>query len=1102
MQCLKCGSANRVGRRFCAECGAVLSVACGTCGFVNEPGEKFCGGCSAPLGPGDAPPAAPAVPANAERRQVTVLFSDLVGSTALASRLDPEDARDVIREYERHCAGIVARYGGVVGQLLGDGVLAYFGYPVAHEEDCVRAIHAGLEIAASTPALKLVGDVRLAARVGVATGLVVIGEVIATEVSHQHAVSGEAPNLAARLQAMAQPGEVLVSAATRRLAAGAFTYEDLGPREIKGLSAAVHVWRVLGASEAQTRFEAADRRRDASLVGRDHELGLLRDRWAQCNEGEGQVVLLSGEAGIGKSRLVQALDEALEVGAVHKLRYQCLAYFANSPLYPVTRQIELAAGITRSMEETERLERLRKLLSAETPGQPDAVPLFAALLGLAPAGDARPPDVPAARLKQLTQAALVEQLRTRAGSAPVLLVVEDAHWIDPTTLELLDLLVSAIAGLPVLMIVTFRPEFKPSWVGYSHVTHLALNRLSRRQCHQIVSNITGGKALPDELQQLLIARTDGIPLFVEEHTRMLLESGLLREEGSRYFLTRQLPELAIPSSLQDALMARLDRVAGTKELAQLCAVLGREVPHELVSALLPGDEASLCARMDALVAAGLLLKSSGESKSIYSFRHALIQDAAYNSMLRTTRQKAHSTVARVLREQFPQRVASQPEILAFHHTEAGEPEAALAQWQLAGEKAVSRGAMREAIAHYRNALQNVALRDASPGRDALELDILIALGVPLIAAYGYTDSQVQDTYLRARDLAQRLGDDPQLFSAMWGLWTSHRARLEMHDARELATELNELARRLDDPSRLLAAHHAQWTTYTYLGDLLKATAHCEQGMRIYQPQQHHRHVFIYGGHDPGCCGIATAALDLCLTGRISEGLERMEAARRLAQELGHPPTLAHAMTYSALLGHFLRDSRAALEYATSTLGIAEKIEQPGYVAAARMVAAWARSCQGEGAGSVAEITACTRTNLFMVAGVTRPYFLGLLAEVQSDAADHCAALDTVDSALADVEKHQMRFWEPELHRMRGDILGRQGRAREQQESCYRRAIEAAAAQSAALLGLRAHTSLARIAGDRADAREACEALAQALGHFEHQPAVGDVLEARRALALR
>ncbi|MBI5276894.1 MAG: AAA family ATPase [Burkholderiales bacterium] len=1100
MECSTCGSTNRPGRRFCAECGALLSVACRKCGFVNEPGEKFCGGCSAPLGTADPAPKATAASAGAERRQVTVLFSDLVGSTALASRLDPEDARDVIREYERHCAGIVARYGGVVGQLLGDGVLAYFGYPVAHEDDSGRAIHAALEIATSTPTLKLAGGERLATRVGIATGLVVIGELIATEVSHQHAISGEAPNLAARLQALAQPNEVLVSPATRRLAAGAFLYRELGPREIKGLAAPVHVWQVIGRSEAETRFEAADGGRGASLVGRDHELGLLRDRWALCNEGEGQVVLLSGEAGIGKSRLVQALDEALNGTPVHKVRYQCLAYFANSPLYPVTRQVERSAGITRAMNDAERLEQLQQLLRAE--GSEESLPLFVALLGIAPPPGLRPSDLPAARLKQQTQSALLEQLRRRAATTPLLLVVEDAHWIDPTTLELLDLLVGAFSGLKVMMVVTFRPEFKPSWLGYSHVTHLALNRLSRRQCSEIVSNITMGKALPQELQQQLIARTDGIPLFVEEHTRMVLESGLLREEGSSYVLTRQLPELAIPASLQDALMARLDRVPGTKELAQLCAVVGRDVPYELIAALAGADDVSLQARMEALVAAGLFLKSTGESKTVYSFKHALIQDAAYNSMLRAARQGAHSTVARVLQEQFPERVGNQPEILAFHLTEAGETGEAVAQWRLAGQKAVSRGAMREAIAHYRSALDCLSRREPGAQRDALELESLIAIGVPLIAARGYTDPQVHETYTRARQLARELGDDAQLFTAMWGLWTCHRARLEMHEARELAAELNELARHLDDPSRLLAAHHAQWTTYTYLGDLIKAGAHCEQGAGLYRPEQHHRHVFIYGGHDPGCCGVATAALGLCLTGRIGEALERMEAARELAGRLGHPPTTAHALTYSALLAHFLRDSQGALQHASRTLEIAEKIEQPGYVAAAKMVGAWARSAQGMGTGSVTEITACTRTNLFMVAGVTRPYFLAMLAEVQVDIADYAAALETIDSALDEIEKHQMRFWEPELHRMRGDVLERLHEPARLQEACYRRAIEAAEGQSATLLALRARTSLARIAGARGDASPAHDELAQLLGGFEQQPAVSDVLEARRALALR
>lgn len=1106
MECSSCGSGNREGRRFCAACGEVLSCACARCGFLNEPGARFCGGCSEPLEA--AQPARPdaaaraAVPSdNAERRQVTVLFSDLVGSTALASRLDPEDSRDVIRAYEQHCAGVIARYGGVVGQLLGDGVLAFFGYPLAHEEDAERAVHAALEIAATTPGLVLPRDVKLATRIGIATGLVVIGEVIATEVSRQYAVSGEAPNLAARLQALAQPGEVLISQATRRLSGGAFLYQDLGRRELKGLPDPVPVWQVVGASEAETRFEAAQGAGRSTLVGRDHELGLLLERWEQAKEGEGQIVLLSGEAGIGKSRMVQALDEALATGPLRRLRYQCLAYYANSPLYPVTRQIERAAGITKGADDAQRIAQLAALLEAEGGAARDDLPLFAALLGI-PVDPARPQaELPASRLKERTQQALLEQLRRLSAGLPVLLVLEDAHWIDPTTLELLDLLAGAISGLRVLMVVTFRPEFRPGWLGYSHVTHLALNRMSRRHCNAIVATITGGKSLPDDLLQQLLARTDGVPLFVEEQTKMVLESGLLQEEDAGYVLTRRLPELAIPSSLQDSLMARLDRLEGAKELAQLCAVAGRDLAYEFIAALTGSDAKVLQSGLDSLVASGLFLKSPGEATTVYSFKHALIQDAAYSSILRARRQKTHLMVAKTLQEQFADRAESEPELVAFHYTEAGQTDTAFPQWRRAGQKAVSRGAMREAIAHLRKALDCLASASSGAERDALELEVLIGLGVPLIAVHGYTDPQVQETYQRARGLAESVHDEEQLFSAMWGLWTCHRARLEMQAARQLAADLNELASSLQDDSRLLAAHHAQWTTYTYLGELVKANAHCEHGMRLYRPERHHRHVFIYGGHDPGCCGIATAALDLCLTGRIDDAFARIERARQLSEQLAHPPTAAHALTYSALLWHFLRDSQATLEHASRALELAQRIEQPGYMSAATMLAAWARSAQGLVAGSVTEIRRCTTTNLFMVAGVTRPYFLAMLAEAQGDVAEFSGALDTLDGALDELESHQMRFWEPELHRMRGDVLARLGGPRESQQECYRRAQRCAQAQGAKLLELRALTSLANLLGPEAQGKAVRDELAGLLDSFRGQPAITDVVEARRALVL-
>lgn len=1115
MLCTKCNTENRGGRRFCAGCGAVLASACAKCGFGNEPGERFCGGCGAPL-QAEAPAperstvgsaAAQSAAPTAERRQLTVLFSDLVGSTALSTQLDPEDLRRVIRTYERHCADVVARYGGIVAQFMGDGVMAFFGYPLAHEDDAERALRAALEIADSVKHLQPHPGVALATRVGVATGLVVVGEVIATAASHQYAVSGETPNLAARLQSLAEPNQVVASDATRRLASGAFRYLDLGTPPLKGIATPVNVWHVTGASAAETRFDAAQAGGGAPLIGRDHERGLLQERWEQAAQGEGQVVLLSGEAGIGKSRMVQTLYESTRDEACYLLRYQCLAYYANSALYPVIRQLERAAAIEPHLDDAEKLGRLECLLAEAAPEVTDIAPVFAALLGIAATGRNAALDLPAQKLKERTFNALVAQLRGLAARKPVLFVLEDAHWIDPTTLELLERLIGLVAEQRVLLVVTFRPDFTPPWVRHSHVTQLALNRLPRRHCSSIISEITRGRPLPEQVLEQVLARTDGIPLFVEEQTKMVLESGLVREEDGRFVLACDLQDLAIPASLQDSLMARLDRLGEAKELAQVCAVIGRDVPHDVAAAVVAADgvagtEAELQSTFEKLLASGLFINVSEEARPVYSFRHALIQDAAYGSMLKTRRQELHLAVAQALEARFPERAANEPETVAFHYTEAGHVQPAFANWQRAGQRANARAAMREAVAHYRRALDSLQSWPEDAARKRLELETQIALGIPLIAARGYTDQQVYEVYLRARALADELNDHALQFSALWGLWTCHRARLEMHQARELAGELNRLASEAGDTSRLLAAHHAQWTTYIYLGELTTAAEHCEQGVRLYDSDRHHQHVFIYGGHDPGVCGLATAALDVSLLGRIGEAMQRIDDARKLAERLSHPATVAHALAYSALLAQFLRDPQATLDYAEHTLEIARRIELPGYVSAATMLAAWARSAQGRGAGSVTEIRRCTENNLFMVAGVTRPYFLAMLAEAQVDAGDSGAALDTIKTAVDEIEQHQMRLWESELYRMRGNILERDpGAARERVERCYRKACDVAQVQGAKLLELRACVSLARLLTSIGRAAEGRDRLAQLVAGFTAEPASSDVLEARRALAI-
>ena len=747
-------------------------------------------------------PPAPRSAADAERRQLTVLFCDVVDSTVLASQLDPEDLRDVVRAYQETCAEVIRRFDGHIAQYLGDGLLVYFGYPQAHEDDARRAVYTGLEILAAmrrlNTRLERERRVQLAVRLGIHTGLVVVGEMGGSGRQEQLAL-GETPNVAARLQGLAAPDTIVISAATFRLVQGYFTYDELGMHALKGVAAPVQVYRILGESAAQSRLDVGSVTGLTPLVGRDAEMTLLLERWAQSREGMGQVVLLSGEAGIGKSRLVEVLRERAYSEGATRIVFRCSPYHQNSALYPVIDHLQRFLHWHRDDTPEARLDKLEQALHTSHLPLAEVVPLFAALLSV-PLSEHYPPLHLTPQLqRQKTQEALVAWLLEEAERQPVLAVWEDLHWADPSTLDVLSLVLEQVPTARMLNLLTYRPEFRPPWATRSHLTQITLGRLGRPQVEAMLTSLTGGKTLPADVVEQVLAKTDGVPLFVEELVKMILESGLVREDAGHYVLTGPLPPLAIPSTLHDSLMARLDRLSTARELAQLGAVLGREFSYELLQAVALVDETTLQQGMRQLVDAELVYQRGLPPRNRYVFKHALIQDAAYQSLLKSTRQQYHQRIAQVLAERFPEIAETQPELLAQHYTEAGLAQQAIPYWQRAGQRAAGRSAHAEAIGHFHKALEVLALLPDTPERAQQELMLQRALGASLLATRGFAAPEVEHAYSRARALCQRLGDSHEIGPVLFGLWGFYEVRGDLRSARELAEQLLTLAQRSTRP---------------------------------------------------------------------------------------------------------------------------------------------------------------------------------------------------------------------------------------------------------------------------------------------------------------
>jgi class 3 adenylate cyclase/tetratricopeptide (TPR) repeat protein len=1001
----------------------------------------------------------------AERRQLTVMFCDLVGSTALSTRIDPEDMRDIIGTYHRCCAQVIAEAAGFVARYMGDGVLAYFGYPQAHEDDAERAVRAGLGLITAVTKLDVGAETTLRVRVGIATGLVVVGDLIGAGASRQHEVVGETPNLAARLQALAEPDTVVIAGNTRSLLGELFEYRAFGSVTIKGFGDPVPVWQVTGASATASRFEALRATR-TPLVGRDEEIELLMRRWQQARAGDGCVVLISGEAGIGKSRLAETILERLSGEPHIRLRYYCSPHHEDSAFYPAISQLERAAAFRREDTAAQRLDKVEAVLGLATGKPREAAPLLASLLSI-PTGDRYPPmDLCPQKQKEKTLNAFVAQVVGLAARQPVLIVVEDAHWSDPSSRDLFDLIVDRVSTLPVLVIVTFRPEFAPPWVGRAHVTLLSLNRLRPRERAAMISRVAGGKALPGEVTEQIMDRTDGVPLFIEELTKAVMESGVLMDAGDRWTMAGPLPPFAIPTSLHASLLARLDRLATAREAAQIAAALGRQFSHELISAVAPMPQQQLDDSLAQLVAAELMFRRGTPPNAEYTFKHALVQDAAYSTVLRSRRQQLHAHIATILESRFPEIVAAQPQLVARHCAEAGLNEKAVGYWLKAGRQAVTRSAMTEAVAQLQKGLSLLATLPDGPWRQQQELDLRFALGQAQTPTRGYAAPEVMESLARARVLAEQLDRPDYLMALLHGQWLFHLVRAEYELALSHAEQMEKTGKARNDATMLVSGRHKQGVTRFFLGEFTGARTLLEQCQGL-------RDAAHSGYYIDTLCFLAVTLV--CL-GYVEQGRTLTNQALSEARRLKRAHTLATALLFMCRAGWLADSPHDMQRHAEELVALSNEHSFSLWLGGGMIYHGWSLTALGQVEEGVASLTQGLAVSRATGAVQGTPVILTSLAQAYAK----LGRLHESQACLAEagqiIEATDERWSEAEFHRVRGDVLNIAG-DRAAAEQNYHLAFTVAQRQSAKLFELRAATSLARIWHDQGNHIAARELLA-------------------------
>lgn len=1028
----------------------------------------------------------------AERRQLTVMFCDIVGSTAMSARLDPEDMRRVIGSFRDCVRTVCSTHDGFVAKYMGDGALIYFGYPQAFENDAERALRAGLALIEAIGARQGMEPIKL--RVGVATGLVVVGDIVGSGEAQERGVVGETPNVAARLQAAAEPNTILICENTRQLTAGLFDYRELGPIEAKGFADPLKAWRVVGESTVTSRFEAL-RVRVMPLVGRQEEIDLLKRRWAQVCGGEGRVALISGEPGIGKSRLTAALREHVNAGSRICLQYFCAPHMSGSVLYPIFSQIEHAAGIERSDTAEAKLEKLEKLFAQSSSNVSQDVGLVADFLSIA--ADTRYPKSPhlsGQKRKELMLDRLVAQLEGLARTSPVLAIFEDVQWMDATSLELLDLTVRRIEGLPILAVVTYRPDFVPPWIGQPHVSVLTLSRLTRNENAAMLERLTAGRRLPPELVEQILTRTDGVPLFVEELTRSVLESGILHEVADELVLSGPLPALAVPASLQASLAARLDRLAPARNVAQIGAALGREFTYEVLREAADLPESELRSALDRLVGAEILHRRGTLPDTIFTFKHALVQDAAYETLLRSQRAAIHGRICNALERKFPEIASQHPEIVAHHAAEAGMWEQAIRHRLAAARRALARSAAVEARAQIERAQPLIDSLEPGEARDRLDYQLKLYFVDALKMLKGLMAPDAGAILSGLRDHPGRQPGSVDDLRSSCGLWSYFFLRAEIRNGLMLS---NRLLSENSDGSRLAIAHYMRGSAAGFLGDIADGREHLERCVQLSRAPEFASIDYILG-YKTEVDALVRVAILATGAGLIDQGRQLADLAMKDARRSGHPFTLDVLLVNVSRIYWMLGDVDRVATLASEGALIASEQRFDFYTARCDQLLGWVDVMRGSVAGGLERMERGLATARRMGARLWDAHLLPVMASCHLRAGGTARAVALLDEAFAELAETEEYFWLAEAHRVRGEVAQATG-ADAAAEEHYRRAADVARSQGALLWELRATTHLARLLLAFGRGEEASAALSPVLASLKEGLDTPDAIGARHAL---